>query len=134
MEHIEITQDLALAPDAAWRVWSTDQGLAEWFWPQIPDTDYRFNPGQEKHWRIASEGAQIGASGEFTKVEKPTRLELTWQWETPTFHGDAEPVTVTLTPQGTGTRCVLTHACPAADRANIEQGWRDCLGRLGALR
>lgn len=133
MAQLEFDVTTALAPDAAWRAWSTDLGMAEWFWPQWPDTDYRFNPESEKHYRIASQSAGVGIGGDFTKVEKGRRLEFTWRWEDGQSVGDPQLVTVTLSPEGKGTRCVVTHECGSDDEAGLRQGWTDVLKRFSEL-
>lgn len=133
MTHLEFDVVTALDPAAAWRAWSTELGMAEWFWPQWPDTDYRFDPSRDKQWRIASESVGVGVSGDVTKVKEPQELDFTWRWEDGDSVGDPEKVTVRLAPEGKGTRCKVTHECAEADADGLRQGWDDCLERFAAL-
>ena len=77
-------------------------------------------------------GMAIRLSGTFTRVEKPSLLEFTWEMEGDDANNGV--VTVELQPNAAGTELTLTHeglAGPAKTYA--EQGWNGWFDGLQAL-
>jgi uncharacterized protein YndB with AHSA1/START domain len=77
--------------------------------------------------------AGIGVSGEFAAVEPPSRLVFTWRWD-----ADETETLVTVTfadSEDGGTILTVVHERfdTAEEAADHEQGWSDCLERLGAV-
>lgn len=73
------------------------------------------------------------AVGEFVEVEPPSRVVFTWGWEgDPEVPPGSSTVTVTLTPDGEGTRVRLVHSGlpDPASMALHTEGWDRYLDRL----
>jgi hypothetical protein len=65
------------------------------------------------------------AGGTITRCDRPARIESTWE-----MHGQASWVTVTLTPEGDGTRLELEHVAHVPDEmwaqfgpGAVDAGW-----------
>jgi uncharacterized protein YndB with AHSA1/START domain len=120
--------------DAVWRAWTTPEGLAKWWWPQLPDTSYDIDARVGGEYRFESKTTAIGARGEFTAVHQPDHLEMTWWWI-----GDETPeapdfVSLDIRPDGSSTLVTVTHRCQSGDASDdLRQGWDDVLDRLTAL-
>lgn len=116
----------------AFAAWSTDR-LPGWWWPQHPDTDYRFDPARERHWEISSASRPATVAGSFTGVEPGRRLGFTWTWSDEVSHGEESTVEVTFAPSEAGSRVTLAHTCAADDVAAFRREWEEILDRLVGL-
>jgi uncharacterized protein YndB with AHSA1/START domain len=132
---IRVRRDVQLPPDAVFGAWTHAERLAAWWWPHLPDTEYAVDAHAGGRYRIWTETAGIGTHGEYSVVEPPRRLEFTWNWDGGAGH-PPEAVVVTIEPDGNGSTVTVEHACSSTDPnaiGDLEQGWRDILGRLAAL-
>jgi len=124
--------------EAVWRAWTTREGLATWWWPQLPDTTYEIDARVGGSYRFESRAAGIGALGEFTVVDEPGRLQMTWRWIGAAARELPDEVRVDIRPDGTGSVVTVTHQVnrPGDSGDGLRQGWGDVLDRLatGPLR
>lgn len=118
--------------EAVWRAWTTREGLATWWWPQLPDTTYRIDPQVGGSYRFESQAAGIGAHGEFTVVDAPQRLEMSWLWIGGEGQEVPDRVRVVLRPDDDGTVVTVSHQVrqPGDPGDGLRQGWGDVLDRL----
>ncbi|NHN54281.1 SRPBCC domain-containing protein [Calidifontibacter sp. DB0510] len=138
-DSIAFTRTVAADLPTVWRAWTTPEGLAAWWWPQLPDTTYRIDARPGGTYHFESKAAGIGARGEFLTVEEPTLLEMTWWW----LGGEgtqevADVVRVRLTRDGDGVRVDLEHelrdgVATGSPSDGLRQGWTDVLDRLARL-
>lgn len=137
MNRIEITRHVAADPDRAFRAWTDADELARWWWPQWPGTTYRIDATTGGAYRIENTGVGVGVRGEFTELDPPRSLTMTWIWLTDGRDAELEgvpvvdTVTVTFTPAGGGTDVTVTHTS-VSDLTDAAQGWNDVLDRLPA--
>ncbi|MEK7214102.1 MAG: SRPBCC family protein [Chloroflexota bacterium] len=86
-------------------------------------------------YRINVTGRDI-VRGEFTAVEPPERIAMTWGWETqghPIKPGSTQ-VEITFTEEGETTRVKIRQTGVAApERLNTAYGWQHYLTRLGLV-
>ena len=123
---------VAAPMEVVWRAWTTPGGLASWWWPQLRDTTYDIDARVGGSYRFESKAAGIGAQGEFTAVEQPGRLDMTWWWiggDTPT---QPDFVSVDLQSDQAATQVTVTHRTPHPDDScdDLRVGWNDVLKRL----
>ncbi|MFC6707699.1 SRPBCC family protein [Flexivirga alba] len=118
--------------EAVWRAWTTREGIATWWWPQLPDTTYELEPRVGGSYHFESKAAGIGVHGEFSTVDEPRRLELTWMWIGGDVQDVPDHVRVDLRPDGDGTSVTVTHQVnqPGDTGEGLRQGWGDVLDRL----
>jgi len=130
MSTIRLTQHVAAPRAAVWRAWTDADELAAWFWPPAWKATAEFDPQPGGRWRLSSVVTGMAVGGDVAALEPETRLVFTWRWD-----GDAEEtlVTVTLRDADGGTEVEIVHERFGDEqtRADHEQGWRDCLARLG---
>ncbi len=132
---IVVERDTDLSPAEVFRAWTDATRFATWWWPQFPDVVYEIDARPGGAYRIWSAAIGIGAHGEYSVVEPPSRLDFTWVWDGDGGH-PPDPVTVTIEPNdGGGARVRLRHDCSADEQgvADLTQGWNDVLDRLAAL-
>ena len=75
-------------------------------------------------------------SGVYRAIEPPSRIVFSWDIQPPDEHaGIRSEVTVTLTPQGTGTDLLIRHAqltAPGA-RERHAAGWNGAIDHLATM-
>ena len=132
MTELTVTRSLAAPPERVWRAFTTADELAAWFWPTAWDAVVTVDLRVGGRYRVASAPVGMAFGGEYVAVEPTERLVQTWQWD---GEDDETLVTVTLTPEGSGTRLEIVHERFATDEdaASHLQGWNDCLDRLPAI-
>ena len=135
MSAIWIEQVVSAAPQRVWAAWTTADGLASWWWPHLPDTEYAVDARPGGEYRISSVQAGIGVRGTFERVEEPRELGFSWVWLTGSEEEPEDRVTVGFADLGTDTtRVVVAHEMASSDSGeDYRQGWRDVLARLGEL-
>lgn len=141
-EPLVITRLVPATPEQLWLAWTTEPGLATWWWHTWPDTRYRVNARVGGEYRIEAADHGFGVRGTFQAVEAPSRLVFSWVWyELADGVASEEPddqVQVVFTPHPNGTLLQLTHTGPWTDDEAVEnyrQGWTfvlDALAGTGA--
>jgi uncharacterized protein YndB with AHSA1/START domain len=129
---LTVVRSLAAPPERVWRALTRADELAAWFWPQAWDAAVTVDLRVGGRYRVASAPVGMAFGGEYVAVEPVQRLVQTWQWD---GDDDETLVTITLTPEGSGTRLEIVHERFATDEdaASHLQGWNDCLDRLPAF-
>ena len=123
-------------PERVFAAWTETQHLSRWFGPENVVTDIVENTpaaGGSYRFVMREKGCVVhGLSGEYRVVEPPTKLVMTWKWDT----ADAATlVTVDFVPRGEGTLVKLKHeGFPSREvRDNHDHGWTStwvCLERV----
>lgn len=141
-EPLVITRLVPATPEQLWLSWTTEPGLATWWWHTWPDTRYRVDARVGGEYRIEAADHGFGVRGTFEAVEAPSRLVFSWVWyELADGVASEEPddqVQVVFTPHPNGTLQQLTHTGPWTDdeaAENYRQGWTfvlDALAGTGA--
>ncbi len=137
-EHQIIVEiDIEAPPERVFDAWTDPAQLAEW-WGD--DATYRtrdwscdVRPGGRWHCHGTAGGKMEGpweVGGEYTVVERPSRLGFTWvaSWD----GGRTTNVLVELAPAGSGTRLRLTHTgfATVEGREGHHEGWKKVLSWL----
>jgi uncharacterized protein YndB with AHSA1/START domain len=134
MVRIELTTFARVGRDRAWEAWTDPAQLAEWWWPQRPDTEYRLDVRPGGTFRIESPAAGMGVHGTYLEVVPEELLRFDWVWlRDDEDTGGRDVVTVTFAGHAEGTLVTVAHETTDADPAGYERGWRECLARLEAL-
>ena len=79
-EPLVITRLVPATPEQVWLSWTTEPGLATWWWHTWPDTRYRVNAWVGGEYRIEAADHGFGVRGTFEVVEAPSRLVFSWVW------------------------------------------------------
>jgi uncharacterized protein YndB with AHSA1/START domain len=71
-------------------------------------------------------------TGQYCRIEPPTKLSFTWAWESPKADVHETQVTLEFRPNGNGTDVTLTHERfrDEEQRNKHAEGWTGCLSRL----
>lgn len=135
MTTITITRIVPAGPEQAFDAWIDAEQLAQWWWPQWPDTTYELDAHNGGAYKIRSEKMGIGVTGTFIEVDRPRTLAMTWIWD----GDDGQPVdvvdkvVVTFEPVDDGTKVTVRHeSTEHLSEGGAEQGWNDVLDRLPA--
>lgn len=120
-------------PARVWVAFTTEAGLAGWWWAHLPGTTYRVDARVGGEYRITSAAAGIGVHGEYLALDEPNTFTATWVWVDDGVDGDMERITVTLAPHPAGTMLTIVHEGDWADdepAKAYQQGWHDVLDAL----
>lgn len=134
---LAIRRRLNAPPSRVYDAWTRPDVLMRWFGPDNTtviraETDVRVG-GRFNIVFQGDDGETHDVSGTYREVMPNERLVFTWTWiSTPERES---LVTVVLTPDGGGTRLVLTHEAFINEtvRDNHQSGWSQGLDKLEAL-
>lgn len=117
-----VTQEefIQAAPEKVWQVMTSAEGIRQWLGPSL----YEPRQGAPITFDVRHDGKQYRMFGEVVTFDPPRELAFTW---TEQEIGD-EPwpvLTLTLTPEGSGTRVRLVHSGFERLPANIAQAQVD---------
>ncbi len=110
-------------------LWTQPEHLKAWHTPTAtgfatPEVEVDLREGGKYLIVMQGPESRHGVSGTYTKIERPTFLSYTWQWE-----GQEEVTNVSLAFEETtnGTRLTLTHEHPDSSDAaeGHNEGWTD---------
>ena len=136
---LRLERTIAASPERVFAAWTKAEQLTRWF---APSGDYKTVVtaletkvgGRYRIEMYRPDGNISVAIGQFRELQPPNRLAFTWKWEENPAMPDSV-VTVTISPEGKGSRLVLTHEklADAKSREGHNHGWIGCLERLEAL-
>ena len=129
-ESARISAHLEASPARVWRALTDPEELAAWYWPASLSPKATSDPTVGGLFGITTASDDMAFAGEYLELEPPHRIVQSWRWA-----GDDRDsrVTIDLTPAGTGTDVVVTHAELDEETAEMYRvGWQSCLERLPA--
>lgn len=135
LDRLCVDRLVGAAPAAVWDAWTTEAGLARWWWAGWDDTTYSVDARVGGGYRITAPAAGIEVRGDYLALEPPHRIEMTWIWSDEDGDGPVERVVVELVGEGDATRVRVLHTGPwttPEPAANYAQGWDHVLDRLAA--
>jgi uncharacterized protein YndB with AHSA1/START domain len=124
---LELSRRIPAFPDAVYRAWADPEQFKRWFKP----TYAIMNVAIDGLWYLRSpnhEGREWPHYGRYLELSPARRLRFTWVSEA--TEGRESIVTVDLTPDGDGTRIVLSHENLPDNPLGRqhEQGWAALIG------
>jgi len=137
----EVRHRLAAPPKTVFGAFADASLVSRWLTPSPQVTltvlDFEFRVGGV--YRFAYHvpgGTTMFVSGTYHAIEPPSRIVFSWNIEPPDEHaGVRSEVTVTLTPDGSGTVLHIRHeqlTRPGAAARHAE-GWRGAIDQLSAV-
>ena len=132
---LRIERTFAAPAEDVFDAWTSSEVMRRWF-HVAPDWD---TPVAEVDLRVGGEvrivmrrpdGTETSAHGEYTSIERPRRLVMTW-----TF--DVEPsneqlIELTFSQSGDATTVLMVNSLISSEerRESQDRGWRGCLDEL----
>lgn len=117
-----------------WTAWTTEHGLASWWWTHWDDTTCQVDLRIGGSYRISAPGAGITVHGTYEHLDPPNRIDATWIWTDTDGEGPTEHLRIDLEPADDGaTRISVTHTGPwttPEPGENYRQGWEHVLTEL----
>ena len=139
MTSLTLIRRIAARPSIVFEAMTTPEGVASWFGPDdVPvvhaQMDARVGGTYRIHFRTL-DGHDHVASGEFSEVESPRRIVISWSWAVggvPEERGRTSRIEIELTPIGDGTELTFTHAAlwDEASEKSHTGGWNGALNKL----
>lgn len=137
----EVRHRFAAAPARVFAAFTDAALVSRWLTPSpevgLTVLQYDFRVGGAYRFAYHVPGREtMHVNGVYRAIEPPSTIVFTWNIEPPDEHaGVRSEVTVTLAPDGSGTRLLIRHAqlsAPGAAERHAE-GWRGALDRLTAM-
>ncbi len=132
---VRIERTFAARAEDVFDAWTHPEVLRRWFhvgsdWETpVAEVDLRVG-GAVRIVMRRPDGADYGARGRYTVVERPTRLEMIWTFdEDPS---DEQLIEVSFSEADGATTVLFVNSGIATDerRANQDHGWNGCLDQL----
>lgn len=137
---IRLDRFIKAPPERVFDAWVRPELLAKWFGPSpdFPMASCEVDARVGGKYRLElndPEGKTHVVFGVYRVVDRPTLLSMTWAWESPGWKDKESRITVEFTPEGDGTRLVLTQVALLDAEAvkNHTEGWNGGLDRLVEL-
>jgi uncharacterized protein YndB with AHSA1/START domain len=132
---VRIERTFAASPEDVFDAWTSPEVMRRWF-HVAPDWD---TPEAEVDPRVGGkvrvvmrrpDGTEVGAQGEYTLIDRPRRLVMTW-----TFDEDPsneQLIELSFSESDGSTTVLMVNSGIATDerREDQDEGWRGCFGEL----
>ena len=119
---VRLSRYLPDPPAVVWRAITEREQLKAWFPCDVVVEGGRWAVGATIAFPFPADVIDMTLTGTVLAVDEPRLLSYTW--------GEDEVLRFELSPEGTGTRLVLTDELQASWAARNAAGWEDCLDRL----
>lgn len=130
---LAITARLDAPIGRVWDAWTTEAGLASWWWSHWSDVEVSADPRVGGAYRFAAPEKGMAVSGEYLVVDPQRRLAFTWTWSDDDGASVDEAVDVTFADDAGGTLLTIRHTGPWESDAPVEsyrQGWQFVVASL----
>ncbi|MFE7506439.1 SRPBCC domain-containing protein [Promicromonospora sp. NPDC057488] len=135
-DRLELSRTFPFGQELLWSAWTTEEGLAKWWWNTWPDTRYFVDGHIGGRYRIEATDKGIAVHGEYLRWDPCELLEFSWIWADNGHEEPEERVRVTFAPDEDGTRVTVLHTGPwttPEPAENYRQGWSFVLDALADL-
>lgn len=135
VERTEVEGFVMAAADAVWDLWTTPDGLEQWWWPMFDDADYEVDARDGGRYRFQASSGGVGVRGTFLQLDEGRRMVFSWDW-LGGYEGGVrreDLVVVDFTELGDGTHVRVTLTGPLDELETMREGWQDTLTRLEEL-
>lgn len=131
-ERIEIDAFVMASADAVWALWTTRDGLEQWWWPQFDDARYELDVQDGGMYRFRTATGGFGVQGRYLQIDVGKRIVQTWDWlgGGEELQAEEQLVVVDLSETGDGTHVRVTQTAPLDELDDLRDGWQDTLTRL----
>jgi uncharacterized protein YndB with AHSA1/START domain len=130
---LTLSAHLDAARDRVWEAWTTERGLASWWWNHWDGVEVAADVRVGGGYRFSAPAQGLTVVGEYLVVEPRERLGFTWVWTDDDGSSLDEAVEVTFAEAGRGTTITVRHTGPWASDEPVEsyrQGWEFVLAAL----
>jgi uncharacterized protein YndB with AHSA1/START domain len=132
---VRIERTFAASPEEVFDAWTSEEVLRRWFHAG-PDWD---TPSAEVDLRVGGtvrvvmrrpDGKEFGAGGEYTEIDRPKRLAMTWAFDDDP--SNEQMIEIEFIEQDGETRVLFTNSniFPQERRDSQEYGWGLCFDSL----
>lgn len=138
---VEVRRRFSAGPERMFSAFSDAHLVSRWLSPSpeialtVLQFDFRIGGAYRFAYRVPG-GQTMIVGGIYRSIEPPSKIVFSWNIEPPDEHaGIQSEVTVTITPDGTGTELFIRHEklTQAGAARRHAEGWSGALDRLTTL-
>ncbi|MCH1882204.1 SRPBCC domain-containing protein [Agrococcus sp. ARC_14] len=135
VERTSVEGFVMASADAVWQLWTTVDGLEQWWWPMFDDASYDVDARDDGLYRFTASSGGVGVQGRYLQLDEGKRMVLSWDWMSGYEDGERREdlVVVDFSELGDGTHVRVTLTGPLDELENMRDGWQDTLTRLEEL-
>ncbi|WP_405219808.1 SRPBCC domain-containing protein [Agrococcus sp. Ld7] len=132
VERAEIDAFVVAAADVVWGLWTTREGLEQWWWPQFDDAHYELDVQEGGMYRFRTATGGFGVQGRYLQLDAGKRIVQSWDWlgGGEELQTEEQLVVVEFRETGDGTHVRVTQTAPLDELDDLREGWQDTLTRL----
>jgi uncharacterized protein YndB with AHSA1/START domain len=132
---VRIERTFAASPEDVFDAWTSAEVMRRWFHP-APDWD---TPEAEVDLRVGGkvrvvmrrpDGTRAEAHGEYTQIDRPRRLVMTWTFADDPSNGQLIELSFVGSEGSTTVLMVNSGISTDERRDSQDRGWRGCLNEL----
>jgi uncharacterized protein YndB with AHSA1/START domain len=133
---LRIERTFSAPAEKVFEAWTSEEVLRRWLhgmtgWETpIAEVDLRVGGRVRVVMRNRADGAEVGATGEYTVVDPPHRLAFTWVWDHDP--GNVQMIELEFSERDGATTVVMINSGIPTERQEEEQkgGWHTCFDNL----
>jgi uncharacterized protein YndB with AHSA1/START domain len=135
---VRIERSFDASAEAVFDAWTSPEVMRRWFhcapdW-DTPEAEVDLRPGGRiKVVMRKPDGTEVKAQGEFTEIDRPRRLVMTWTFDDDPSNQQLLELTFSESEGSTTVLLVNSHISSDQRRDDQDEGWRGCLDALGRL-
>jgi len=133
---VRIERTFAASAEDVFDAWTSPEVMRRWFHPAsdwaTPEAEVDLRVGGRVRVVMRKpDGSQVGARGEYTVVERPHRLAMTWVFDDDP--SNQQLIELSFSESAGSTRVLLVNSGISTQPRRDAQdwGWRGCLDQLG---
>jgi uncharacterized protein YndB with AHSA1/START domain len=137
-ETLNLERTFQAPPDAVFDAWTSEEVLRRWFYGRsdweapVAEVDLRVGGTVRVVMRDPETGAEHGGGGQYTEIDRPSRLAFTWSWDEDERETQIE---VDFVEERGATRVLFTHSNlrDLESAREHEAGWTTCFDNLARV-
>jgi uncharacterized protein YndB with AHSA1/START domain len=133
---VRIERTFAASAEEVFDAWTSPEVMQRWFRPapgwSTPEAEVDLRVGGRVRVVMRGpDGREVEAGGEYTLIERPHRLVMTWSFDD--HPSNEQLIELTFSESGDSTTVSMVNSGISTDerRDAQDRGWRRCLDELG---
>ena len=135
-ETLNLERTFRASAERVFDAWTSEEVLRRWFHGQrswdtpVAEVDLRVGGAVRVVMRDPATGEEAAGGGNYTEIDRPTRLAFTWAWDREADREMLIEVDFEEVDDSTVVRFTHSNLKDAESRSDHEEGWNVCFDEL----